>query len=85
MSKARISSKGQLTIPADVRRALGLERGDTVSFELQDAGALIRPARAPASLRGALRGTRIKWENARRKAWRGRVERLARSSATPTS
>ena len=85
MSKARISSKGQLTLPADVRQALGLERGDTVAFELQEAGALLRPASTPASLRGALRGRRLDWESARRKAWRGRVERLARSSATPTS
>ncbi|MGH9196050.1 MAG: AbrB/MazE/SpoVT family DNA-binding domain-containing protein [Acidimicrobiia bacterium] len=85
MSKARMTSKGQLTVPAEIRRALGLERGDTVAFELQDAGALLRPARSPRSLRGALRGRRLDWESARRKAWRARVERLARSSATPTS
>lgn len=85
MSKARMTSKGQLTVPADIRRALGLERGDTVAFELQDEGALLRPASSPASLRGALRGRRLDWESARRKAWRARVERLARSSATQTS
>lgn len=85
MSKAKMTSKGQLTVPADIRRALGLERGDTVAFEIQDEGALLRPARSPASLRGALRGRRLDWESARRKAWRARVERLARSSATPTS
>jgi AbrB family looped-hinge helix DNA binding protein len=85
MSKARMTSKGQLTVPLDIRRALGLERGDTVSFELHEAGVLLRPARSPASLRGALRGRSLDWESARRKAWRARVERLARSSATPTS
>lgn len=85
MSKARVSSKGQLTVPVDIREALGLEQGDVVSFELQGAGALLRPARTPAALRGALRGRKVDWESARRKAWRTRVERLARSSQTRTS
>ncbi|MGH2692088.1 MAG: AbrB/MazE/SpoVT family DNA-binding domain-containing protein [Actinomycetota bacterium] len=85
MSKARMTSKGQLTVPADIRRALGLKRGDTIAFELHEAGALLRPAHSPRSLRGAVRRPRLDWEGARRKAWRARVERLARSSATPTS
>ena len=85
MSRARISSKGRLTVPAEVRRALGLERGDTVVFELREEAALLRPVRSPASLRGALGGSRFDWDSARRKAWRTRVERLARSSATPSS
>ena len=85
MSKARLTSKGQLTVPADVRRALGLEKGDTVSFELEETGAFLRPARSPGSLRGALKGGAVDWESARRKAWRARVERLGRSSATRTS
>ncbi len=85
MSKARLSSKGQLTLPAEVREALGLRQGDTVAFELREGGALLRPASSPASLRGALRRPRLEWTSARRKAWRIRAERLARSSATPTS
>ena len=85
MSKARLTSKGQLTVPADIRRALGLEKGDTVSFELGETGAILRPTRSPGSLRGALKGPPLDWESARRKGWRARVERLARSSATRTS
>lgn len=33
MSTATITSKGQITIPAEVREALGLGAGDRISFE----------------------------------------------------
>lgn len=32
--KAKITSKGQLTIPAEVRRALGVREGDSLLFEI---------------------------------------------------
>ena len=32
MSEATISSRGQITIPADVRATLGLKRGDKINF-----------------------------------------------------
>ena len=35
-----ISSKGQVTIPIDVRRALGVERGGKVSFVIDDDGTI---------------------------------------------
>lgn len=35
MPDAKITSKGQVTIPAEVRRALGLKMGDTLAFEVQ--------------------------------------------------
>lgn len=34
MSTARVTSKGQVTIPADVREALGIEQGDNLLFEV---------------------------------------------------
>lgn len=37
MSAATITSKGQVTIPVDVRRRLGLEAGDRIEFELNEA------------------------------------------------
>lgn len=41
-----ISSKGQVTIPVDVRRQLGVEASDKVSFVLTDEGKVeLRPAR----------------------------------------
>jgi AbrB family looped-hinge helix DNA binding protein len=37
---AKLSGKYQTTIPAAVRRALGLHPGDRLTFELADAGSL---------------------------------------------
>ncbi len=45
---ARMTSKGQITIPAAVRRALSLEEGDRVVFRLEGSRAVI--ARTPALL-----------------------------------
>ncbi|HLJ66826.1 MAG TPA: type II toxin-antitoxin system PrlF family antitoxin [Chloroflexota bacterium] len=39
---ATVTTKGQITIPAPVRKALGLESGDRVVFRLVDGRALIR-------------------------------------------
>lgn len=40
--KSRVSSKGQVTVPAEVRSRLGLQPGTVVLFEFHDNGALIR-------------------------------------------
>ena len=32
---SRLSTKGQVTIPADLRKAIGIEPGDIVAYELQ--------------------------------------------------
>lgn len=37
-----LTRKGQVTIPKQVREALGLKDGDTVVFELRDREAVIR-------------------------------------------
>ncbi len=39
---ATITSKGQITIPAEVRTALGLQAGDRVMFRLTDGHVFIR-------------------------------------------
>ena len=41
-----VTRKGQITVPAEIRRALGLKTGDRVAVELDDGGARIRPARS---------------------------------------
>ncbi len=42
-----ISSEGQVTIPAEVRRHLGVGTGDEIAFVLTDVGAAeVRPARS---------------------------------------
>lgn len=41
-----ISSKGQVTVPADVRRQLGVETGDQITFVTTDEGKVeVRPVR----------------------------------------
>lgn len=60
MSTATVTSKGQITIPLDVRRRLNLEAGDRVEFvELPDGGFAIKPAiQDVTSLKGMLRAPR---------------------------
>ena len=40
--KSRISSKGQVTVPREVRERLGLEPGTPVVFVVRDGEALLR-------------------------------------------
>lgn len=42
--KAKLTSKGQVTIPLEVRKALKLREGDSVRFEVaEDGSARLRP------------------------------------------
>lgn len=43
---ARITSKGQITVPQDIRLALGVRPGDTLLFEQDRSGMRVRPVRA---------------------------------------
>ncbi len=43
---ATMTSKGQITIPVEVRKRLGLGQGDRVEFILEDGAAVLRPLRA---------------------------------------
>jgi AbrB family looped-hinge helix DNA binding protein len=87
MGKARLSSKGQITIPLDVRQKLGLQQGDWVVFKPVDGGfVLTTPSQVIADLYGSVPPLKIPWKKAREQAWRERAERIARkSSATQTS
>jgi len=40
--KSRISSKGQVTVPAEVRNRLGLQPGTAVQFELRENAVVMR-------------------------------------------
>lgn len=40
----RMQEKGQVTIPLEIRKKLGLKKGDLVTFVETDAGILIKPA-----------------------------------------
>lgn len=43
--KAKITSKGQVTVPINIRRALGLGPGDVLLFEQDKAEIKVRPVR----------------------------------------
>jgi antitoxin PrlF len=61
MSISRVTSKGRITIPADVRRVLNIEQGDTLLFEVEsDQAARLRVVKRQrlTDLQGALRATR---------------------------
>ena len=41
-AQAKITSKGQITVPRDVRRALGVRAGDRLVFESIGADVIVR-------------------------------------------
>ncbi|MFI5402802.1 MAG: AbrB/MazE/SpoVT family DNA-binding domain-containing protein [Planctomycetota bacterium] len=41
MTKAKVTSKGQITIPKQIRDLLGVHPGDQVVFRATDAGILV--------------------------------------------
>ncbi len=45
MSTATITSKGQVTIPKDIREKLGLRQGDRLIFYVEDGKAVAQPVR----------------------------------------
>lgn len=75
---AKVTSKGQVTIPKDVRDALGIAEGDEVVFRVEkDRAVLARTPRlldlagaveVPAAKRG------IGWDEIRTRTRRGRAE-----------
>jgi AbrB family looped-hinge helix DNA binding protein len=44
--EAKITSKGQITVPLAIRQALGVQPGDTLLFESGKDGIRVRPRRA---------------------------------------
>ncbi len=58
---SRVTSKGQVTIPADVRKALNIEQGDDLLFEVSSKQAVrlrVVKRQGLSDLRGALRADR---------------------------
>jgi antitoxin PrlF len=61
MPSAKLTSKGQITIPKEVRKALGLQTGDRLAFRLREDGTVQVEAETVdlLSLRGSVR-TKVK-------------------------
>jgi AbrB family looped-hinge helix DNA binding protein len=45
MKTSSVSSKGQVTIPQEVRIRMGLKEGDRVEFVIENGQTILRPAR----------------------------------------
>lgn len=74
---ATMTSKGQLTVPKEVREALGLEAGDRVYFTVRELGAILTKSPDFQDLAGSvpvppeLRG--VPWRRVREETWRARA------------
>ena len=77
-ASARITSKGQVTIPRSVREALDLREGDEVVFRVEDARAVLAKTPDFLSLAGSVRvpsGKRgTPWDEVLRRTRRERAE-----------
>jgi antitoxin PrlF len=47
--QATITSKGQITVPREVRRVLGVRTGDKLLFESDGKGIRVRPVRSQSA------------------------------------
>lgn len=47
--KAKITSEGQITIPKEVREALGAKEGDSLVFEVENGAARVSVEKDPMS------------------------------------
>jgi antitoxin PrlF len=78
-ARAKVTSKGQITIPANVREALDLHDGDEVLFRVERSRALLAKTPDFLSLAGSVavpagkRGT--PWDEVLRRTRRERAER----------
>jgi AbrB family looped-hinge helix DNA binding protein len=43
ISRAKVTSKGQVTLPVALRKRLGVKPGDTLVFEMNGKGATVLP------------------------------------------
>ena len=59
MATAALTSKGQITIPVEVRKDLGLKAGDRISFIKSENGEYIMKAKTGSlmNLRGCIKWT----------------------------
>ena len=60
MPYARVTTKGQITIPKAVREVLGVEQGDRITFRVQEDGVVVIESETVdlLSMRGRLRPRR---------------------------
>ena len=72
MEIARITARGQTTIPKRIRQAAGLREGDAIAFEIEDGRVTIRKiVRDEDGYLSAVAETMSEWNSAEdENAWR---------------
>jgi len=77
---AKMTSKGQITIPKEVRRLLKAEVGSVIVFEKEDERFFLRPTKTLLDYRGYLKGRKkpADFETLREKAKEYLAEKVAR-------
>jgi antitoxin PrlF len=79
-ASARVTSKGQVTIPKSVRDALGIDEGDEIVFRVEQTRAVVAKTADFLDMAGAVavpsakRGT--PWDEVLRQTRRVRSERI---------
>ncbi len=85
MTTAQISDKGQITIPADIRRKLGLKAKSRVQIEVQDNVAVLRPVKSILELSGVLheqaKGKTTDWDTIREQTAQAVAEHVVRKDS----
>ena len=62
MLTSKLSSKGQITIPKEVREGIGLEPGDTVAYEVHNGVIVLKHVEPfDAAFHAALSNTLDEW------------------------
>ncbi len=80
----RVTSKGQVTIPVEIRRALGIKPRDRVAFTLEDGVATVaKVASELDAIAGSVQHTSgpVDFKKLREAAAEGRLERYLRSGS----
>jgi AbrB family looped-hinge helix DNA binding protein len=81
MVTVKMSEKGQITVPASIRRKIGFTPERRVSIETRDNEVILRPVRTISEVAGifteAARGKRASWESIRRQTEQAVAEQVA--------
>jgi len=81
VATAKITSKGQITLPKEVRDLLDVHTGSVVIFEQENDRVVIKPARTLREFKGILKGhgKAIDFDQVREKVREYRGKKVARS------
>jgi len=65
MLLAKVSSKGQITIPIEIRQSLHLKTGDTLAWDIKEEGSVLVRRVEPVDIDyiSAISGTLSEWNS----------------------